>query len=327
MGGKIFLIFFSAFALMAAPRLDRYVDIEGTRLYQDHLNGRVWYIQPAPPALAQEEGEPAYRLDLFRYLGRSGTSDRNRFWARGVFTLTLKRHRDPAILARIKKKLANRYGASVKIVSLPSQKTVLQLVVGDMNVTKESEGGWSQETFTVGLDPVMAQILWKAVETNATVVTATTTDWIPGVVKEADEWRDSTTTISTTLPITLDRGKYPHRFTRTDIGGRMERGYTKIEIFDFNFVEKLIPGLYAEIVEVMIPTEGRPLIEKVEFTQDGDYHQSVRFRLSKKLDEPYRYRIERIYEDGRRKRSKWLRKEGETMLDITQYAEKARRQR
>ena len=324
--GTLLPALFVAF-LAAEPRLDRYVDLEGTRLYQDHLKSGLWYIQPAPPVLAEEEGEPAYRLDLFRYLGRGGTADRNRFWARGLFTVTLKRHRDPATLARIKKELATREGSSVKIASLPSNRTTLQLLVGDMNVTKESGGGWSEETFVVGLDPVMAQILWKAVETNATVVTATIMDRIPGVVKEGDEWKDSTTTISSTLPITLEREKYPHRFSQTDIGGRMERGYTKIEIFDFNFVENLIPGLYAEIVEIMIPTKGRPLIKKIRFTKEDEYHQSVRFRLSKKLDEPYQYRIERIYEDGHRKRSKWFLKKGETMLDITQYAEKAKDKR
>ncbi len=307
---------------VAAPRLDGYVDIDGTRLYPDHLKKGVWYIQPAPPTLKRIDGMPAYRFELFRYLGRSGTGDKNLFWARGVVTIDIERSRPAGWMSSIEKRLRRRTEATLKILSAPVESGVLTLMFGDMNVSKSSQGGWPSGPITMGLDATMAQILWRAVEANQTQITVTSTETIPGVVKKGDEWVEAKRTVTYTLPITMDMGRYPSLFKKHDLGGRMRRGYTALDLFDFNFVDELEPGLYIETVEIAIPAKGRPLIKKVRFSKEGPYRQRIRFKLSKRLDRPYRYRIVRVYEDGRTVRTKWYEKQGETLLDITRYKER-----
>jgi len=71
---------------------------------------------------------------------------------------------------------------------------------------------------------------------------------------------------SSTIPVKLDIAAYPSHFTKTDIGGRMVRGYTGIDVFCFDFLEQLDENLYSKEVEVAIPAPKRPLVETVTST-------------------------------------------------------------
>jgi hypothetical protein len=117
----------------------------------------------------------------------------------------------------------------------------------------------------------------------------------------------------------MDMNTHPDHFSKMDLGGRMKVGYTGLDVFCFDFMENLEENLYAKIVEVAIPTTGRDLVETITFKEDSDYRNRIEFKLAKDLDRPYRYRILRIYNDGSQKDSPWLKKEGETLLDITDY--------
>ena len=99
----------------------------------------------------------------------------------------------------------------------------------------------------------------------------------------------------------------------------MKVGYTGLDVFCFDFIENLEENLYAKIVEVAIPTTGRDLVESITFKEGGEYRSRIEFKLAKDLDQPYRYRILRIYNDGSQKTTPWLEKSGESLLDITAY--------
>ncbi len=318
----LLLLIFLIISVLGAPRLDLYMDIGGVRFYADSNDSSLWYAAPTAPRIAQENGEPAYRLDLFRYLGRSGTGDKNLFWARGVLTLRITRAPLPP---DARKRLAENLKtiAKPKIVSSPVEHALITVMFGDINVTKEDEGRWSESTITIGLDAMMAQLLWKATEAGQTHISVVTTETIPGVIKGKEGWKEGRTEITYTIPVILDIQQYPHRFSKVDMGGRMKRGYTQLDVFDFNFVDNLKPGLYKEEVEIAIPTEGRPLVKKAVFKKGGDVRQRIRFHLSKNLNTPYRFRIIEIYKDGTVIKNPWRRKKGETLLDITQYAERS----
>jgi hypothetical protein len=99
----------------------------------------------------------------------------------------------------------------------------------------------------------------------------------------------------------------------------MKVGYTGLDVFCFDFIENLDENLYAKMVEVAIPTTGRDLVEQVTFKDNGEYRNRIEFKLAKDLDRPYRYRISRIWKDGRGDIGRWKEKKGETLLDITAY--------
>ena len=99
----------------------------------------------------------------------------------------------------------------------------------------------------------------------------------------------------------------------------MARGYTGIDVFCFDFLEHLDETLYSKIVEVAIPTPGKPLVQTVTFRSDSETRTRIEFNLAKDLDIAYKVRITRVFSDGRSEAGPWEFRAGETMLDITDY--------
>jgi hypothetical protein len=174
-------------------------------------------------------------------------------------------------------------------------------------------------TMVVPLEPRQAEILWQSVVNGQTLVSVSIEETLGGMRKTDDDWEASTTSMGWVVPVEMDMGQHPDHFQKMDLGGRMTMGYTGLDIFCFDFIENLEENLYAKIVEVSIPTTSRNLIETITFKDDGEYRSRIEFKLAKDLDQPYRYRISRIWQDGNREEGAWQEKDGETLLDITAY--------
>ncbi len=195
----------------------------------------------------------------------------------------------------------------------------MTILFADQNGTSEYGSRWKTGITVVPLAAHQAEILWDAVEAGQTLVSVSIEETYGGVRKTGEEWTPSSTSMNWVVPVEMDMAAYPDHFQKMDLGGRMKMGYTGLDIFCFDFVEQLEENLYAKIVEVAIPTPGRNLIETVTFKDDGEYRSRIEFKLAKDLDQPYRYRISRVWQDGSREAGEWQEKEGETLLDITAY--------
>ena len=171
----------------------------------------------------------------------------------------------------------------------------------------------------VPLDSHIVEVLWDAVQAGQTQVSVSVDETLTGVRKIEDSWEPSTTSATWTVPVEMSMTAHPDHFQRMDLGGRMKVGYTGLDVFCFDFIENLEENLYAKIVEVAIPTTGRDLVEAVTFKDDGEYRGRIEFKLAKDLDQPYRFRILRIWQDGSQDTGPWQEKTGETLLDITAY--------
>lgn len=306
----------------AAPDLGTYRDIEAVRVFRDHQNPNVWYLAPAPPALGKAADQtPDYGLDVYRYLGRKGTGDQELFWVKGVFSAGLTRDRDAGIPGRIRSALKSQGVADPRLRSIPVAGAQVKLLFADQSQTWTRGSRWSGERLLLPLDRYLAEILWEAVHRGQTLVSFAVEERLAGMRFEEENWVEAETTISSTLPLELDTQAHPHKFRRTDLGGRMARGYTGMDVFCFDFLEELDGELYAKIVEIAIPTAGRDLVEEATFRANTDYRTRIEFKLSKDLDRPYRVRITRILKDGRRDVGPWVARQGEAMLDVTAYCD------
>ena len=313
--------------LSAKPDLENYRDVAGVRIYRDHKRAETWYLTPAVPQLALGEDQcPAYGFDLFRYYGRQATGDKDSFWAHGVLSLTVSRQRPPQQLKRIRRDLQASGIKYPKLRSMPISGGDIRLLFAGQSLQWQQGSRWSGGTFTLPLDAEAAQLLWQAVELGQLQVSLVVEEQFSGVrLGDTSDptWLEESVTNSWTLPVDLDRDRYPDHFRRTDLSGRMAHGYTGLDVFCFDFLENLVPDLYAKIVEVAIPTAGRDLIETVTFRESGDYRARIDFSLSRNLDEPYRVRITEVFQDGRRQVGPWQLKQGDNLLDITSYREVA----
>lgn len=304
----------------AAPNLGSYYDIQGVRVYMDHEKSEEWYLSPAQPILNERSDKtPDYGLALYRYLGRKGTSDSGSFWVRGVLTFGVERSRDSGLSAKIRKELRTKGISSPRLKSMPVSASRVTLLFADQQYSREYNIRWKSGAMVVPLDAHIAEVLWDAVKAGQTQVSVSVDETLTGVRKKEENWEPSTTSLAWTVPVEMDMTAHPDHFQRLDLGGRMKVGYTGLDVFCFDFIENLEEKLYAKIVEVAIPTTGRDLVETVTFKDDGEYRNRIEFKLAKDLEQPYRYRISRIYQDGSKETGRWQEKTGETMLDITAY--------
>lgn len=304
----------------ASPDLDSFFDIEGVRVYADHENSGEYYLSPAAPLLeSRSDGSPDYGLSLYRYLGTKGTGDAGDFWVRGVLTFGIDRPRGTGVTSKIRKALRQRGVKSPRLKSMPVSASRVTLMFADQEGSWEYGLRFKTGAMVVPLDPHQSEILWDAVEAGQTLVSVSVQETLGGVRKTDDNWEPSDISASWVVPIEMDMAAYPNHFQKMDLGGRMKMGYTGLDVFCFDFIEDLEENLYAKIVEVAIPAPGRNLIETVTFKDDGEYRSRIEFKLAKDLDQPYRYRISHVWQDGSRDVGEWHEKEGETLLDITAY--------
>ncbi|MDD5476435.1 MAG: hypothetical protein PHU03_07995 [Syntrophales bacterium] len=316
----LLIILLFPLSIQAAPDLGTYRDIDGVRVFQDHQDTNTWYLAPARPALGSiTDHEPDYGFDIYRYGGRSGTGDRELFWVKGILNMGIERDRDGGSPARIRSVLHDSGISNPRLRSMPVAETMAKLLFADQSREWRQGSRWAGEHLLLLLDRYLAEILWESVTAGQTQVSITLEEHLSGLRREGDEWNESQTVVVSTLPIDLDMEAFPHKFRRTNLGGRMVRGYTGMDIFCFDFLEELDPDLYAKIVEVAIPTPGRDLVEEVTFRPDSEYRTRIDFKLSRDLDEPYRFRVTRILNDGSRDVGPWTAKKGDTLLDVTDY--------
>lgn len=315
-------LFFITCNAVASPDLDNYQDIEGVRVYSDHLKKNLFYLTPSLPVLETGvDNLPDFSLEIYRYLGRKGTGDSGKFWVKGVLSIGIQRERGKQLIKKTKNNLSQKHNIKYpKLRSMPVLKTNGQLLFADQGIKWSQGSRWSGKRITVPLDSVMSEILWDAVNAGQTLISIEMEESLSGVRKNKDnKWEDAQVPFSSTLPVEFDIKAHPSLFSKTDLGGRMVRGYTGIDIFCFDFLENLDENLYSKVVEVAIPTPKNPLVESVTFRKDSDCRTRIKFKLAKDLDIGYKVRITRIFLDGRSETGPWVIRKGESMLDITEY--------
>ncbi len=320
----VFVLIFLLLAvpLQAAPNLAVFADVNGVRVYQDHKNKNTWYPSPATPVVSEEKGKgPDFGLEIYRYLGTKGTGDQNLFRVRGIFQVRIEREARSKLNRPIRQKLKARKIVHPKLRSMPVSGARISLLFGDQSRTWTQGSRWSERSLMLPLDIHMAELLWKAVSAGQTQVSLVVEETLAGVRQVEDEWQEQASATTWTLPLPLDMEKWPDKFRRTDLGGRMVRGYTGLDIFCFDFLENLDENLYAKVVEVAIPVPGRDLVKEVTFRASEDCRTRIEFDLSRDLDQPYRYRVTRIFNDGRKEVGPWQKKNGDSLLDVTEYRE------
>ncbi len=310
----------------AFPNVEQYLDIEGGRVYRDHVKSSLFYLSPSAPVLGRgQDGLPGYGLEIYRYLGRKGTGDSGKFRVKGVLNIDIERQRGDKQLKKIKKALSKQLKIKhPKLRSMPVAKTEGRLLFADTDIKWSQTSRWSGKKITLALDAVTGQILWDAVEAGQTLISVEMEESLVGVKKSDDpgsgkKWEEALVPAGFTLPVTLDMAKYPSCFSKVDLGGRMVRGYTGMDVFCFDFLEHLDENLYSKVVEVAIPTPGKSLVESVTFNNNSSYRTRITFKLAKDLDTGYKVRIIRIFMDGSRKTDPWTLRMGEAMLDVTDY--------
>lgn len=335
---------FSAIAF-AVPDFSIYKDISGIRVYRDSDKHNIWYLSPPELNLSvDDDNTPAYHLDFYRYSGRKGTGDGNKFWAKGVLSVEVERTHPKSTLKKLRKELKRSHGKGIKLKNMPVGDSRYRVIFADSDKQWSKPSLWSSKKVVIPLDEHMAQLLWDAAGKGQTLLSIEVEQNISGIASDPAKLSEVTVnqtvdivdketlvkkedrtnrliqiSINNTIGINLDMDRYSEKFKRYDLDATAARGYTQVDVLCFDFIENSISSLYAVLVDLAIHTEGRDLVETVRFDHNSAPRQLVRFKLSKNLNEKYGYRITYVYQDGSKRIGKWQSKNGEAFLDITTF--------
>lgn len=341
------LLFFPAVQdAYAAPDLKAAFDLNGVRVFPDHLRHKVFYYSPLGLRLSQVDDMPAFRFDLFRYMGRKETGDASAFRVRGILSFEAEQIRDIDLIKRMGNHLRRtRPGATLRPAPIERFQSELiyktvEIEEGDSIETGTVEGGvsktldnddagdksggnWKSRLFTIGLEPLTAELFWDNFEKERLQLSLSYHWTIHGVVKDDSQggaWQESTTDIANTLPMNISMSEYPNLFRRIETWQKIGVAHTNLIVTCYDFINETQADLYSITAEVMFKTlRNQDYVEKVRFTEDDiEYEKQISFRLAKDLDAGYQYRIKRIFRSGEVKRTKWKRHDGQ-VLDVTYY--------
>ena len=302
----------------ASPALDQCFDSStGVRVCPDHKDHSLWYLFPAPLQVTlRDNGIPDYHLSLFHYAGRKGTGDEELFWAKGIFTVSVERHRKRGVLKRVKQELSSRGIHTPRLRSIPVRASSIRLVFGDSVMESQSGTRWAGSTLTLPLNPDMTRVLAGAIEKGPVNVVLMIDETVTGVKLRDDSWEKAEVPRSSSLTITLDPSRFPSNFIRKPLEQKMEMAYTEIEVRSYDIEENAVPDLYLETVEVALKVPGGSEVRSVQFRKGSGPVQTVKFSRAANLDVPYRVRVTCVYRDGHSEEGPWVEKQGEAFLHI-----------
>lgn len=313
-------------------------------VYADDSRRDVFYYGPGALALAAAaDGSPDLHLLYTRYIGTLAAGDSGARVFRSILTFTLVMEGPGASALQDARAALIAGGApsSVEMRPLPIARVDAALVytpigaaapqlVPDSELEPSADGPadgayWRSRTFTVGLDPETAQLLWSAMEKGQVAMSVGYAFYGRGLApdrpleslegpaeivealrKKLDARtpaaRAETTLVRAgALGVTADRQKWPALFRRIDINGSLPPAYGVLPIYCYDFNNALRPDLYEIDVELDAEgVSGRRVLTRVTFRGDQPdvYVRTVRFPVAVRLDRPYRYRAILVTGDG-----------------------------
>lgn len=113
---------------------------------------------------------------------------------------------------------------------------------------------------------------------------------------------------SDAFELTVDTTLYPDMIRQIDINDGVPPGYAVLNVRNYDFANKLRTDLYEKTVELEATgAGGKKVNSSVTFHAHSPEISSTnfRFKYAVKLNQPYRYRIRELYNDGREQVTDW----------------------
>jgi hypothetical protein len=212
---------------------------------------------------------------------------------------------------------------------------------------KSTSTNWTERDFILRLNNTDAQIFWEGFQTNQPTISVNYTysskmftsksesylaSGSTDLSKELEEKYKENDSIpdqnilemvvnSGSIAIEIDTEKWPDLIKQIDINERTPAGYPVLDVYCYDFNSELNHDLYAKRIEIKAVGVNNSAVEfKYTFknSEPDVYAKNIKFKYAIKLDQPYQYRVTKIYLDGLYQRSEWTTKASwSEILDIT----------
>ena len=309
--------------LFADPLLSRPETVGGRILiFPDHKTPNVYYYVPAGLALVRSFDKPQFFFYKYVYV-KADAPEGPRTIAGGVLTLAVEFADETEALRQAK-------GTALEFRPVPVDRLTCVLSYTRL----EPEGAeekkeelakkellWTRKSFTLPLGRDSASYLWKIFEDGKATGLSVECEFTFGGYEIDDEGklkdgeRDGRLSFSVPVSMTAD----PDLFKLVNLAEKVSFNYRRMSVLCFDFVNRT-NGETAKItaeIEILTAKKQRDF-KTVAFMAGSEPQVDLEFDIPEAKGGTYRYRVTRIFNDGRSEKSGW--KAGEEMfLDLSTY--------
>lgn len=325
--GLLVLLLAGASGLLADPVLTRPETVaDRIIIYPDHRNPKLFYYVPTRLSLSQSFGQPNFFFYKYVYV-KDQEAVSPRTTTGGVLTLSVEFGDETEILKREKGPQFEFRPVPVETIDISLSYTGLE----SKEEKQETEEGkqalgrnkilWTGKSFTFPLSAASASYLWKIYEEKKAAGLSVECDFSYGGYDLDDEGKlkpgERDGRLSLEIPVSME--KHPELFKVINLAQKFSFNYRKLSVICFDFVN----GLNGQVVKMTVEVEsttarGQKDVKSAVFSADSQPQHNLEFNVPEARGGKYRYRITRVYADGRSERSDW--QEGDNaFLDLSSY--------
>lgn len=309
--------------LFADPLLSRPETVGGRILiFPDHKAPNVYYYVPVGLALVRSFDKPQFFFYKYVYV-KADAPEGPRTIAGGVLTLAVEFADETETLHRAK-------GAAVEFRPVPIDKLTCVLnysrLEPDTQEEKKEELAkkellWTRKSFTLPLGRDSASYLWKIFEDNKATGLSVECEFTFGGYELDDEGKlkdgERDGRLSFAVPVSMEAD--PGLFKLVNLADKVSFNYRRMSILCFDFVNGT-SGETAKItaeVEILTAKKQRDF-RTVAFMAGSEPQVDLAFDIPEAKGGTYKYRVTRVFADGRSEKSEW-KLGGEMFLDLSTY--------
>jgi len=312
-----------ASGLLADPLLSKPETVGGRILiFPDHKAPNVYYYVPAGLALVRSFDKPQFFFYKYVYV-KADAPEGPRTIAGGVLTLAVEFADETEALRKAK-------GAAYEYRPVPVDKltcvlSYTRLEAEGQEKQKEElakkELLWTRKSFTLPLGRDSASYLWKILEDGKATGLSVECEFTFGGYEFDDEGklkageRDSRLSFAVPVSMTAD----PGLFKLINLADKISFNYRRMSVLCFDFVNGTngkVSKITAE-VEILTAKKQRDF-KTVTFVAGSEPQMDLEFNIPEAKGGTYRYRVTRIFEDGRSEKGGW-KEGGDMYLDLSSY--------
>ncbi len=326
-GLPILLWLLLAPGLRADPVLTRPETVAGRIIvYPDHRSPKLFYYVPTRLHLSQTFGKPNFFFYKYVYVNNQGTAE-PRTTAGGVLTLSVEFGDETEILRREKGEQFEYRPVQVETIELSLSYTGLEKLEdqkpagGDKKALGSNKILWTGKSFTFPLSAASASYLWKIYEEKKAASLSLECTFSYGGYEIDQEGKlqpgERSGRLSFDIPVSMEQN--PDLFQVINLAQKFSFNYRKLSVICFDFVNGLNGNMVKMTVEVESTTaRGQKDAKMVTFSADSQPQYNLEFNVPEARGGKYRYRVTKVYADGRSERGDW--QEGDNaFLDLSTY--------
>jgi hypothetical protein len=309
--------------LFADPLLSKPETVGGRILiFPDHKTPNVYYYVPAGLALVRSFDKPQFFFYKYVYV-KADAPEGPRTIAGGVLALAVEFTDETEILRN-----AKGPGFEYRPVPIDKLTCVLsysRLEPGDPEEKKEElakkELLWTKKSFTLPLRRDSASFLWKIFEDAKATGLSIECEFTFGGYELDDEGklkegeRDQRLSFAVPVSMTAD----PGLFKLVNLADKISFNYRRMSVLCFDFVNGTNGETVKITAEVEILTAKKQRdFKTITFMSGSEPQVDLEFNIPEAKGGTYKYRVTRIFSDGRSAKGEW-KAGGETFLDLSTY--------